>query len=250
MSFTTGLRRALELRQTDVVAELRRGDSLEEILDRHLLTVEKMSDTEILTSILLLSADGKHLTHGAAPSLPRSYVEAIDGSEIGPCAGSCGTAAFLGRPVYVTDIESDPLWAAYRDLALPHGLRSCWSTPIRDTDGSIMGTFAIYHRNLSGPTRDELNTIDVITDNVARAIAWARAPAAARTTVPELLPKQVAALEAMVSAIAQHASELDPACREAIETLERASDELAEIVRQRVADAEAPVMTAEQPQAT
>ena len=98
-----------------------RGDSLEDVLNRHLLTVEKMSDIEIMTSILLLSPDGKRLTHGAAPSLPGPYVEAIDGSEIGPVAGSCGTAAYLGRPVYVTDIATDPLWAAYRDLALPHG---------------------------------------------------------------------------------------------------------------------------------
>jgi len=84
MSFAAGLRKALDLRQSDVVSELRRGDSLEEILDRHLLTVEEMSDREILTSVLILSADGKRLTHGAAPSLPQAYREAIDGSEIGP----------------------------------------------------------------------------------------------------------------------------------------------------------------------
>src|SRR5690348_10778169 len=115
MAFLTGLQRALELRQRDVVSELRRGDSLEEVLNRHLLTVERMSDIEILTSILLLSSDGKRLTHGAAPSLPRPYVDAINGSEIGPSAGSCGTAAYFGRPVYVTNIATDPLWANYRD---------------------------------------------------------------------------------------------------------------------------------------
>src|SRR3954465_3751140 len=170
MSFAAGLSKALELRQSDVVSELRRGDSLEDILNRHLLTVEEMSDREILTSVLILSSDGKRLTHGEAPSLPQSYRGAIDGSEIGPAAGSCGTAAYLGRPVYVTDIATDPLWAAYRDLALPHGLRACWSTPVRRKDGGVMGTFAIYHRNRTGPTRDELNSIEIITDNVAAAI--------------------------------------------------------------------------------
>lgn len=173
MSFATGLRNALDLRRADVVAELRRGDSLEDVLSRHLLTVEAMSDSEILTSILILSADGKRLTHGAAPSLPISYREAIDGSEIGPSAGSCGTAAYRGRPVYVTDIATDQLWAEYRDLALPHGLRACWSTPIRDAGGQVLGTFAIYHRNLSGPTKDELKSIEIITDNVAQALASA-----------------------------------------------------------------------------
>src|SRR5919107_4945498 len=162
MSFTAGLRQALDLRRSDVVSELSRGDSLEEILNRHLLTVERMSDREILTSILLLSPDGKRLTHGAAPSLPQPYREAIDGSEIGPSAGSCGTAAYLGRPVYVTDIATDPLWAAYRDLALPHGLRACWSTPIRHSGGDVMGTFAVYHRSLSSPTRDEIKSIEII----------------------------------------------------------------------------------------
>ena len=172
MSFAAGLRKALDLRQGDVISELRRGDSLEHILNRHLLTVEGISDSEILTSVLLLSSDGKRLTHGAAPSLPQSYRDAIDGSEIGPCAGSCGTAAYLGRPVYVTDIATDPLWAAYRDLALPHGLRSCWSTPIRNAEDQVIGTFAIYQRNLRGPTKDELAAIELITDNVARAVTW------------------------------------------------------------------------------
>ena len=234
MSFASGLRRALDLRQRDVVSELRRGDSLEQVLDRHLLTVERMSDIEILTSVLLLSTDGKRLRHGAAPSLPRAYLDAIDGSEIGPTAGSCGTAAYLGRPVYVTDIATDPLWAAYRDLALPHGLRSCWSTPIRDSEGAVMGTFAIYHRNLSGPTKDELDTIEIITDNVARAIAWARQPDSTSQS-DELLPRQVAALQVLATAISGQASALGPEVQEAVETLVKDSEMLAEIVRRRVA---------------
>lgn len=174
MSFAAGLQQALRLRQNDVVSELKRGDSLEQVLNRYLLAVEKMSDTEMFTSVLLVSSDGKRLSHGAAPSLPRPYREAIDGAEIGPVAGSCGTAAFLGRPVYVTDIATDPLWANYRDVALPHGLRSCWSTPIRHADDHVMATFAIYHRNMTSPTRDELNAIAIITDHVAQAINWAR----------------------------------------------------------------------------
>ncbi|MEA3082130.1 MAG: hypothetical protein QOD54_1798 [Sphingomonadales bacterium] len=235
MSFATGLRQALDLRESDVVSELERGDSLEDILNRHLLTVEAMSDSEILTSVLLLSEDGKHLTHGAAPSLPKSYVEAINGAEIGPSAGSCGTAAYLGRPVYVTDIATDPLWAAYRDLALPHGLRSCWSTPIRHDDGSVMGTFAIYHRNLSGPTRDELGTIEIITDNVARAITWACKPNA-RMLSSDVLPRQVAILGALTAALRQQASTLDAESQAAVDAVVKASDNLAEVVRRHLAD--------------
>src|SRR4030095_13694974 len=132
MPFARGLRQSLEIRCRQVPSELTSGESLEQVLDRHLLAVEQMGHGDLLTSILLLSPDGTRLSHGAAPNLPRTYREAIDGSEIGPRAGSCGTAAFLGKPVYVTDIATDPLWADYRHHALPHGLRSCWSTPIRD----------------------------------------------------------------------------------------------------------------------
>lgn len=238
MSFTAGLRQALDLRQNDVVGELRRGDSLEDILNKHLLTVEGMSDREILTSVLLLSPDRKHLTHGAAPSLPQPYREAIDGAEIGPAAGSCGTAAYLGRPVYVTDIANDPLWAAYRDLALPHGLLSCWSTPIRHDGGDILGTFAIYNRSLSGPTREELAAIDIITDNVARAIMFARNPASLLAT--DVLPRQVTALRALVTAIGQQAFVLGAEGEEAIDALGQASDRLAELVDRRLEEAGEP----------
>jgi GAF domain-containing protein len=233
MSFAAGLRHALDLRQSDVVSELKRGDSLEDILNRRLLTVEKMSDSEILTSVLLLSPDGKRLTHGAAPSLPHEYRDAIDGSEIGPSAGSCGTAAYLGRPVYVTDIATDPLWADYREVALPHGLRSCWSTPIRHADGEVMGTFAIYHRNSSGPTREELNAIKVITDNVAQAIAWARNPDAKMHPF-DMLPRQVAALQAIAAAIRQQAPTLDREGQEAVDAVVEDSRKLAEAVQRHL----------------
>ena len=174
MPFAAGLRESLEIRDRQVPSEFTRGDSLEHVLNRHLLAVEQNFDGEVITSILLLSADGRRLAHGAGPNLPLSYREAIDGVEIGPCAGSCGTAAFFGRPVYVTDIASDPLWTDYRDVALPHGFRSCWSTPIRADDGSILGTFAIYHGSVGAPSEEEIRSIDMITGHVAHAILCAR----------------------------------------------------------------------------
>ena len=174
MPFAAGLRQSLYVRDCQVASEFTRGDSLEDVLDRHLLTVEAMAETDLVTSILLLSEDGKRLSHGAAPNLPRPYRKAIDGSEIGPAAGSCGTAAFFGRPVYVADIATDPLWTAYAHLALPHDLRSCWSTPIRGDGGEVIGTFAIYHRTVGSPTDEELAAIEMITGHVAQAIMFAR----------------------------------------------------------------------------
>jgi len=165
MSFALGLGESLRIRENLVPSELANGDSLERVLSRHLLAVEAMADG-ILTSILLLDPEGKSLWHGAAPNLPRAYCEAIDGIKIGPNVGSCGTAAFLGRAVYVTDIASDPLWADFLHIALPHDLRACWSTPIRGPDGAVIGTFAIYHRTVGGPTLDEIDAIEMITNHV------------------------------------------------------------------------------------
>jgi len=144
------------------------------ILDEYLRHVEAAADSELLTSILLLDESGRYLSHGAAPNLPKSYCEAIDGTEIGPEAGSCGTAAFVGHSIYVTDIATDPLWANYRHLALPHGLRACWSTPIFNEAGKLLGTFAIYYRTPRAPHPEEVEAINALSQRVARAVSARR----------------------------------------------------------------------------
>ncbi|RUP25037.1 MAG: EAL domain-containing protein, partial [Curvibacter sp.] len=66
---------------------------------------------------------------------------------IGPNAGSCGTAAWRGEPVLVTDIETDPLWTDYRAVFAPTGLKACWSSPIKNHQGRVVGTFAFYFQD-------------------------------------------------------------------------------------------------------
>ena len=129
----------------------------------------------LLCSVLLLDADGMTLRSGAAPSLPPAYNQAIDGAKIGPGAGSCGTAAFRKQPVIVADIAKDPLWAEYRQLALLHGLRACWSTPIATQDGAILGTFAIYYREPRSPDAQHLQLITHATHLAGIAIEHDRA---------------------------------------------------------------------------
>ncbi len=113
----------------------------------------------MLCSIVLLDPEGKRLRTAAAPSLPAAYSAAIDALEIGPEVGSCGTAAYLKRLVVVRDIATDPLWARYRELALPHGLRACWSSPILSSDGSVLGTLAMYYPEPCEPSLRELEAI-------------------------------------------------------------------------------------------
>jgi signal transduction histidine kinase len=110
------------------------------------------------------------LRHGAAPSLPEAYRRAVDGMSIGPGVGSCGTAAFDNRQVIVSDIATDPLWAEFRKLAARHGLRACWSTPIRCGRGNVLGTFAIYYRNPRHPSAFEMEVIERATHVVRIAI--------------------------------------------------------------------------------
>jgi GAF domain-containing protein len=128
-----------------------------------------------LCSILLLDEDGRHLRHGAAPTLPKAFAAAIDGSAIGPAAGSCGTAIYRGERVIVDDIAGDPLWDGWRELALPHNLRACWSAPIRDSEGSVLGSFAIYYHEPRIPTEAELQHVDQAAHMAAVAIERRRA---------------------------------------------------------------------------
>ena len=148
---------------------------LEQTLGALIRIVETNSRTGVLGSILLLDEDGRHLRHGAAPSLPPAYCEAIDGAEIGPCEGSCGTAAYSGKPVFVTDIATDPLWEPYKDLALSNGLHACWSTPIITAGPKVLGTFAMYHREPREPTVRDLVLVDLITQTAALVIDRNRA---------------------------------------------------------------------------
>jgi GAF domain-containing protein len=153
---------------------------LEETLTALIDIVESTSKTGVLGSILLLDEDGQHLRHGAAPSLPSAYNEAVHGIEIGPMAGSCGTAAFTGHPVFVSDIENDPKWASFADLALMYGLRACWSTPILTAGRKVLGTFAMYHREPREPTVRDLALVDLITQTAALVIDRDRAGSALR----------------------------------------------------------------------
>jgi PAS domain S-box-containing protein len=129
---------------------------------------------DLRASVLLLDDDGKRLLHGTAPSLPDRYNDAIDGLEIGPSAGSCGTAAHRGERVVVTDIARDPLWADYRELAHDAGVRACWSTPILSPDGLVLGTFAIYYDREQEPRPYELELVDLVARTASIAIARRR----------------------------------------------------------------------------
>ena len=147
-------------RQIRVLEQLAKGAPLARTLETVVQMIQEQSPGTI-ASVLMLDDDGVHLRHGAAPDLPEEYNRAIDGAVIGDCVGSCGTAAFRGQRVIVSEIATDPLWADYKGLALAHGLRSCWSEPVLDSRGKVLGTFAMYHRHACTPREEDLQIIRV-----------------------------------------------------------------------------------------
>lgn len=104
----------------------------------------------------VMTVDAAGLLHPlAVPSLPTEFSAAIRGVMMGPDVGSCGTAAYLRQPVFVTDIADDPKWAKFKDLALAADLRACWSMPIAADDGEPIGALALYFREPRAPLEAE-----------------------------------------------------------------------------------------------
>src|ERR1700704_3789619 len=181
------------------------GRPLAVILDGLCQLVDKLCDKS-LASILLIDPNGRCLRRGAGPRFPDAFMAAVDGVEIGPSVGSCGTAAYRKEQVIVSDIATDPLWANYRELALAYGLRSGWSTPILSLDGSVSGVFGIYGREPRGPTLQHQQIIKQITHLASVAIERKRAGESLRAS--QLLARgQRDALTHTLDALAQ---ESDP----------------------------------------
>jgi GAF domain-containing protein len=189
--------------QSRILAMIAANKPLSEILKSLVLLIEAQSE-DMLCSVLLLSDDGNHVCHGAAPSLPDDFVHAIDGEPIGPKHGSCGTAMYRGEPVVVTDVLADPLWEDYRNLATANGLRACWSTPIMSGRGKVLGSFAMYYREPRTPNGDESRFTEVATRIAGLAIERQSAREALARTQSEL-----AQAETMSEAAASIAHELN-----------------------------------------
>jgi PAS domain S-box-containing protein len=155
--------------QKQILELIAKNTPLGETLNALLKIIEQQC-RDVMGSILLLDKEGKHLLHGAAPSLPESYNVAVHGVAIGPNVGCCGTAVYRKESVIVTDIASDPLWENFRDLALSFGLRACWSTPIFSSQDQVLGTFAMYYSQTHSPQEFERQLIEIARNLAGIAI--------------------------------------------------------------------------------
>ncbi len=171
---------AAEKRLLEMIAT---GVALKEILNALCLSIEEQR-SGTLASVLLLNRDGVHLNSVAGPSLPREWTQQMETLPIGPCAGSCGTAAYRRSQVIVSDIANDPLWNVpeHRAAALKHGLRASWSNPVLSSKGKVLGTFCMYYREQRTPTSQDLELIELATHLVRVAIERDRAEEALRAS--------------------------------------------------------------------
>jgi two-component system, cell cycle sensor histidine kinase and response regulator CckA len=144
-------RRVLEL--------IAKGASLKEVLDALTMAIERLAP-DCFCTILLLDDDRRRLVEGSGGSLPREYMRALDGLEIGPNVGACGTAAFRNETTIVEDVATDFRFALAKDVLLSFGLRACWSVPIRDSNKNVLGTFAMYHQRIARPREHEINLVE------------------------------------------------------------------------------------------
>lgn len=163
------LAESLHLGQAHLLKMIARGALLSDIFSALILLIEAHVP-DVTGSVLMLAADGRHIVHGAAPNLDPAYCQAIDGMEIGPAVGSCGTAMWRREPVIVSDIQTDPLWADYKAFVAPYGFRSCWSWPIRSYQGKVLGTFALYSPFPGEPPSDCMKLVGMATHIAGIAI--------------------------------------------------------------------------------
>lgn len=160
--------------QARILEMISTGEELKVILNEIIQWAERESKDGLLASILLTNYNGERLLHGAAPSLPEDYNNAIHGVAIGPSVGSCGTAAYTKKQVIVEDIVTDPLWTDFRPLAATYGLRACWSTPLMSKEGNVLGTFAMYYKQPKKPSLHDLQIIKLLSYTTVIAIEWTR----------------------------------------------------------------------------
>ncbi|MBV9791781.1 MAG: PAS domain S-box protein, partial [Chloroflexi bacterium] len=161
------------------------GAPLADVLNALALLIEEQS-SGALCAILLLHESGAYLTYAAAPSIPDSYKQAVEQIPVAEDLGSCGSAVFLREQVIVTDIATDPRWAGFADLAVEHGLRACWSTPIMSSIGEVLGSFAMYYREPRGPAPFDQQLIEIATHISGIAIERDRTSGALQNALQRL----------------------------------------------------------------
>lgn len=210
--------------QSEVLELITSGASLKEVLDRLVALIESLSPG-VLCSVLLLDADGVTVQPVSGASLPPAYMEMLAGLQIGPHTGSCGTAMYNKHMEVSPDIYADPNWAPYIALAAPFGLRACWSTPIMPDGKEVLGSFAMYYREVRSPCDADISLISIASHLAGIAIQRSRRLRELKLH-REHLEELVAARTAALTAAVARADQINNELSSALATLSKAQDEL------------------------
>ena len=199
---------ALVADQARILEMIARGAPLEDTFTELCEVVEAHAPDVVCSVSVVHDANADVLCTGAAPSLPEGFVHALDGLRIGPRSASCGTAAHLGEAVVVTDVATDPLWEEFRELAMSHGIRSAWSSPITTSaEGRVLGTLCLYSREPASPSRRHEQLVEMVVHHAAIAIERKRFEAQlahqAHHDPLTRLPNRVLFMEFLVLALAR-----------------------------------------------
>jgi formate hydrogenlyase transcriptional activator len=173
---------AAEKRTLEMIAG---GACLADILERLCETIDAQAHN-VTSAVMLMDADDMRLWPAAGPRLPKGWIDTITPLKIGPCIGSCGTAASLKQRVIVSDIATNPLWADYRDLALSHGLRAAWSQPLLSKNQQVLGTFGMYYPEPRTPSETDLRLIEAAGNIAVIAIEGERSQEALKRALGEI----------------------------------------------------------------
>lgn len=161
--------------QVEVLEMIIAARPLKAILEHIARRLEEMSSDDTLCSIHVANSDGTQLLHGAAPSLPDEYNEAVAPLPIQEGLGSSGTCAVTGKMVIVENTFTHPDWVFARDLVQKYNLKACWSVPVFSSENEVLGTVALYHRTSRRPSTEELRWAEAATHLVSITIERTRA---------------------------------------------------------------------------
>ncbi|MCG6138032.1 MAG: PAS domain S-box protein [Nostoc sp. LLA-1] len=183
--------------QNQILEFIATGASVSEVL----VTLSQLIEDrlhQVFCSIMLLDESKTKLYLTVGSSLPEKYIQALaDGVSVGAEMGSCGTAAYTKQTVIVSDIANDVKWVNYRDVVLPHNLKACWSAPIFDSQGTVLGTFALYYSTTRSPQKSEQQLIENASHLAGVAIERHRSQQALQQSeyqlrlMTETIPQQV-----------------------------------------------------------
>ncbi len=157
-----------------VLEMIARGCSLKQVLNALTAAIERMAP-DCYCTVLLLDEERKRLWEGSGGGLPPAYMQAVNGLEIGPDVGACGSAAFRNETTIIEDIANDHRFGAAKDFVMSFGLRACWSVPIRDSSQKVLGTFAMYHKHPAKPRDRDLRVVEAGAHLAGNAIERLRA---------------------------------------------------------------------------